>query len=214
MAVVQKAGYAPPRGSNEPDGRRRRSVKSREAILDALFRLIEAGDLRPSAQRVADEAGVGIRSVFRHFDDMDGLYAEMNVRLRERFLPMLGPVDPDLPLEERLKEIVACRCRCFEGMAPFKRASNLFRPSSEFLTAEHNQTVLDLRERMIGALPEVRDFGAARLAALELAISFEAWDRLRAEQGLGTRQTRSVMEFMAMSVLRGALAGKQKGAGG
>ena len=35
MAVVQKAGSAPSRGSDEPDGRRRRSVKSREAILDA-----------------------------------------------------------------------------------------------------------------------------------------------------------------------------------
>ena len=39
-----------------------------------MMNLIEGGDLMPSAARVAEEAGVGLRTVFRHFDDMDSLY--------------------------------------------------------------------------------------------------------------------------------------------
>ena len=33
-----------------------------------------AGALVPTAQQIADRAGVGIRSFFRHFADMDSLF--------------------------------------------------------------------------------------------------------------------------------------------
>ena len=61
-----------------PDGRRQRSQASRAKIVTAFMELIESGDPSPSAARVAKRAGVGLRSVFRHFDDMDSLYAEID----------------------------------------------------------------------------------------------------------------------------------------
>ena len=81
-----------PRGltvSSALDGRERRSARSREAIVQALFGLIGSGVLRPTAQQVAERAGVGIRSVFRHFADMESLFAEMNARLQAEALPIL-----------------------------------------------------------------------------------------------------------------------------
>src|SRR5690349_22289922 len=63
------------------DGRVRRGERSRDAIVGALFDLIGGGVLQPTAQQVADRAGVGIRSVFRHFTEMDSLYAAMDTRL-------------------------------------------------------------------------------------------------------------------------------------
>ena len=63
------------------DGRLRRSERSRELIADALYELLAEGDIEPSAQKVADRAGVGIRTVFRLFSDMDALYATVNARL-------------------------------------------------------------------------------------------------------------------------------------
>ena len=55
------------------DGRALRSERSRRPIVEALFALVGEGVLQPTAQQVADRAGVGIRTVFRHFEDMDAL---------------------------------------------------------------------------------------------------------------------------------------------
>ena len=58
---------------NVADGRRLRSERSRQAIIDAMLKLVEEGVLVPTAQQVSERAGVGIRSVFRHFSDMESL---------------------------------------------------------------------------------------------------------------------------------------------
>ena len=57
------------------DGRRARSERSKQAIIDAALALMEEGNLIPTAQQISDRAGVGIRSFFRHFEDMDTLFA-------------------------------------------------------------------------------------------------------------------------------------------
>ena len=54
------------------DGRRQRSARSRVRIVEAMFALIRAGDMNPSAAALAEEANVGIRTVFRHFDGAGG----------------------------------------------------------------------------------------------------------------------------------------------
>src|SRR5262249_1506333 len=71
------------------DGRQRRSERSRGAIVQALFELTRAGELEPTAQQVAARARVGIRSVFRHFADMDSLYAELGAQVRASVMPLL-----------------------------------------------------------------------------------------------------------------------------
>ena len=57
--------------ANKPDGRRMRSDRSRQLIIESMLELIRQGNLVPTAQQVADHASVGIRSVFRHFEDME-----------------------------------------------------------------------------------------------------------------------------------------------
>ena len=44
------------------DGRRARSERSKQAIIDATLALMEEGNLIPTAQQISDKAGVGIRS--------------------------------------------------------------------------------------------------------------------------------------------------------
>ena len=53
--------------------------------IDALQELVHEGVLVPTAQTVAERAGVGIRTVFRHFDDMETLFATMDLQLRTCF---------------------------------------------------------------------------------------------------------------------------------
>ncbi|HEY0938137.1 MAG TPA: hypothetical protein VGD91_30885, partial [Trebonia sp.] len=59
-----------PAGDNEPaDGRAARSHRSRRAIVEALRALHAEGDLRPTAPRVAERAGVSVRTVWQQFAD-------------------------------------------------------------------------------------------------------------------------------------------------
>src|SRR5665213_2368302 len=62
----------------ESDGRRRRSQDSRARIVAAMLDLIHGGEVAPGAEQVAERAQVGLRTVFRHFKDMDSLYREMS----------------------------------------------------------------------------------------------------------------------------------------
>lgn len=65
------------------DGRRLRSERSQQAIVDASHALISEGNLIPTAQQIADRAGVGIRSFFRHFADMETLFEAVDAATRE-----------------------------------------------------------------------------------------------------------------------------------
>src|SRR4051794_41945585 len=62
------------------DGRVARSARTKLAIVDALRSLHHDGDLRPTATRVADRAGVSLRTVWQHFDDLEALLVEAGRR--------------------------------------------------------------------------------------------------------------------------------------
>jgi AcrR family transcriptional regulator len=56
---------------------------TRERLLQAAFASVERGD-EPTMRGVADEAGVGERTVYRYFENHDALVAAMQPRLQER----------------------------------------------------------------------------------------------------------------------------------
>ena len=55
------------------DGRILRSKKSQNIILDSIINLINQGNYYPTADEVAKESGIAIRTVFRQFADMETL---------------------------------------------------------------------------------------------------------------------------------------------
>ena len=57
--------------------RRTRGQANKLSIVRALSDLIRGGIVAPTAEQVAARAGVGLRSVFRHFADMETLYREI-----------------------------------------------------------------------------------------------------------------------------------------
>ena len=64
------------------DGRAARALRTRNRVVDALLDLVDEGDLRPSAADVARRAGVSLRSVFQHFDDLETLFRVAGERHR------------------------------------------------------------------------------------------------------------------------------------
>src|SRR5262252_4637374 len=96
------------------DGRIARGARARAAIADALLSLIERGDLRPSAARIAERAGVSLRSVFQHYNDVESLFAAAAARQTERLAPLVGEVPDKGPLARRLDAFVRARVRLLD----------------------------------------------------------------------------------------------------
>lgn len=188
------------------DGRRRRTIDSRARIIRAMLDLTQAGNLSVSAELVAERANVGLRTVFRHFRDMDSLYREMSQEIRRRINH-----DADQPFAAadwrgRLLEMIARRSAVFEFIAPFKRAEAAHRHRSRFLEQDVERLNGLLRERLRETLPPVLAEDRALFEALDLLLSFEAWERLRRDQNLGPRQARDILENAIDRLVTGAEA--------
>jgi AcrR family transcriptional regulator len=192
------------------DGRVRRSEKSREAIVAALFALVGEGVLQPTAQQVAERAGVGIRSVFRHFDDMDTLYAAMDARLRADALPLLREAPAQGTLAERARALVRRRAQLFERIAPYKRSANVQRWRSDFLQARHARLVRELRADLLRALPELSDAPAEVTDVLDVVTSFEGWERLRTDQRLSRERAEAALVHAVIALVGGEPTGRKR----
>lgn len=190
---------APPR---ETDGRRLRAEASRERIVTALIALVQAGEPAPSAEAVAERAGVGLRTVFRLFNDMETLHREMQAVMIGRIAPIF-----DQPLEgswrERIDGLIERRRRIFEEILPLKSAGDAVRPRSPIVQAEHMRMTRMTREMLLFLLPEAVKADPVRIDALDLALSFESWRRLRQEQGLEPDQAAAVVRRLASALLDG-----------
>jgi AcrR family transcriptional regulator len=185
----------------ETDGRRRRSQDSRERIVAAMLELIHSGEISPGAEQVAVRAQVGLRTVFRHFNDMDSLYREMSKAIEAELRQIIDKPLDGADWRERLTNLIHRRALAFEKVGPYKRASDVHRHTSPVLQADHIRMVAILREILKAAVsPEIaRD--PIRFEALEVLMSFEAWNRMRRDQGLTAKRAAAVIEAAAFRLL-------------
>jgi AcrR family transcriptional regulator len=174
------------------DGRKRRSSESREKIVHAMLRLIKSGEMHPGAARVAEAAGVGLRSVFRHFEDMEALYGEMSDIVAQRIRPGLFAPLTERGWKAQLVELAERRMKVFDEVMPFKVAGSLRRFQSKFLMDDYRQHLKLERATLEAILPEKVLADRARLRAIEMVTSFQAWRRLRQDQNLSTAEARDV----------------------
>jgi AcrR family transcriptional regulator len=183
------------------DGRVRRGQDNRARIVAAMLELIRAGEVSPGAEAVAARADVGLRTVFRHFKDMDSLYSEMSQVI---FGELRGVADTPFVAEDwkgRVLELVARRAFGFEKIAPFRRASDAQRHGSKFLDNDHVRFAAVLREILQREVPSEVAEDPLVFEALDLLLSFETWSRLRREQGLTPRRAREVLEGLVKRVI-------------
>jgi TetR/AcrR family transcriptional regulator, regulator of autoinduction and epiphytic fitness len=189
------------------DGRRARGLRTRDAIVGALMDLVAEGDLSPTAQRIADRAGVSVRSVYQHFADVEGLFQETAERTRRSVVAMRVPIDPSWPLDRRVDAFAQERSTVLEAITPFSRAARLIEPTSTALQQSRLHLERQGREELeLVFAPELDRLAPQErltlLWCLDLLTTWSAWDHLR-NSGAGPKEARRVMRSALLAVLIG-----------
>ncbi len=170
-------------GSNR-DGRVVRSDRNRQAIIDALIELVGNGNLQPTAEQLAEQAGFSTRTVFRHFSDLEHLFAHMGERMRAELAPIVEKEVPKGDMARRVNDVVELRCRVYERLAPYIHAGDIQLWRSPTIRAQRESMRHDLNVELLRWLPEMEHATSDLVDAINMATSFGAWDSLRGLQGL------------------------------
>jgi len=181
------------RSDKEPDGRRRRGNSSRARIVNALMQLISEGNLTPGAARVAEIAGVSLRTVFRHFDEMESLYKEIAESIQVRVHPALFRPYRSETWKERLLELIDRRIDLYEAILPFKMSGDLRRYQSEYLANDYKQHLKLEKMSIETLLPKHIADDNVLLHALIAATGFQGWRILRKDQSLAGADARAAV---------------------
>jgi AcrR family transcriptional regulator len=185
------------------DGRRMRSSRSRQKIASAMLRLVQMGDMSPSAVRVAEIAGVSLRTVFRHFEEMDALYQEMSDTLEAQVRPILEAAYLRRDWRGRLEEMLERRAELYERILPFKTAAGLRRYASAYLQQDYERFLAMERESLEAILPARATASPDLLTMLVLVTGFEAWRSLRQDQGCSPAFTAAAVRKAVLQLIGG-----------
>lgn len=186
------------------DARNARTVRTRTRIADAMIAAALAGETSPSIPRIAQRAGVAARSVHYHFENVESLYAEAVRRYEPRVARLVVAIDKRLPLESRVRVLVAQHEAVYRAIAPLylavrDRPRALKSPSIN--EAMHRlRRVLDrhVSETLGDELRVVADRHGSRERIIA-AVSFETWRHLERVQRLSRSRLTS---HMTTNVLR------------
>lgn len=188
------------------DGRAARSHRTRRAIIDAMRALHAEGDLRPTALRIADRAGVSLRTVWQQFADREALLLEAVRRDHEILRSLVARIEPDQPLGDRVESFVSQRARVLEEMTPTWRAARIHQPFSDQLRRNRARKNAGGRAEIeLVFAPEL-----ARLAdqerrqlldALHAISIWSFWESLRTDLGLSPLQARELLSSTFTALL-------------
>jgi len=199
---------APEAEDEASDGRNARAARTHAALIDALFELLDEGDVQPTAERIAERAGVSPRSVYQHFSDRERLFEAAAERQLSRVGPLLTYLSDEGPLPERLDAFVGQRATLYEAVSSFRRAALLLEHAHEDVA------------RRLGLVRQVKRDEALRVFAPELALlpsrerrvagaalgaasSWSTWEALRRHQGLGVPAATAALRRLVEAALKG-----------
>jgi AcrR family transcriptional regulator len=196
--------------SASQDGRLTRAARTRASVVEALLTLNEEGHLRPTARDIASRAGVSLRSLYVHFDDLEALFVAASQRQGERLGEMLPPMVTEGSFEQRLDAFLDRREHIHELGAGVRRAALLQEPFSPVLKQALAKGRAVLHNEVKACLaPELAAAGAADpagrdrlLSALDIVTGSGAWESLRTHQNLSVDEAAARVRDMVLALIR------------
>jgi len=163
------------------DGRNLRSINSQKLIVDACIKLFKAGNLEPTAQQVADESGVGIRTVFRQFDEMENLFKSVDAVLSKDY-DFEVRYDPSSSFDARLQSAISHMNAGYEKhkLIMFMTVSKMWK--YEFLRKNYLMYQDLIKSKTEEILPEVLSFDTESRHLFHASLCFAMWTRLQGQK--------------------------------
>lgn len=184
------------------DGRMQRSNKSREKVVKAFLELINSGRFTPSAEEVAKKANVGLRTVFRRFNEMELLYRELVVETEKWFTPAIfEPLKSD-KWEEQLQEVFERKVSIYERMMPYILAMLVYQYQSAFMKEKLNLWTNLEKKVLEKVLPFSQTEFPQLFAAMEVTLSYNTWNHLRNDQKLSINEAQESMLQMKKMIIK------------
>lgn len=146
-------------------------------------------------------ANVSLRTVFRHFEEVDGLYLEMNRRVKAEVMPIVQAPFQSSNWRDRVLELVERRSEVFERVLPFRVCGSIRRFRSEFLMQGHQDFVAMERAILDSVLPEEVRKDVVLEAGFDAVLGFDTWRRLRQDRGLSVQDARATMRKLVDALL-------------
>jgi len=184
---LQDAPSKPPR----IDGRRLRSERTKQLIIEAFLSLLHDTAQMPTAVQIAERAGYSVRSIFERFPDLNALRVAATDYTLAQALALAPPRGADGNRETRLRSQVNTRAHtCERGIALWRV---LLQFADQDATGQLKQRLARGRETTVGRIelmyraelstvPE--DERRQLLIALEALTDMESWARMREQHGL------------------------------
>ena len=161
------------------DGRILRSQKSQSVILNALIKLINAGNYYPTAEEVAKESGIAIRTVFRQFDDMESLLMKVDELINHKLINDEKEIKLNSPLIARLELIIEERLHYYNKYENIMIATITQLPKYKILQKRYPEYQRLLRKRTEDIIPEILTLKSNNQELLDATLSFGFYQRLK-----------------------------------
>jgi AcrR family transcriptional regulator len=142
--------------------------------------LIQRGILEPTAQQVADEAGIGIRTVFRQIQDKENLFLKMDEKVRAALQETLKrAANPRGNLEERIERLIELEAELFENNLQFLRATLANKWKYNTLQKNYERNQRNIKSLLYSWIPELNNLSESKQVLLTSLNSAGYWVELR-----------------------------------
>ena len=186
------------------DGRNLRAEKNRKLVAEAFLKLLVDGESNPTAQMISERSGVSTSTLFRLYEDLEALHIAVLAARVEQLREYFVDVPIQLPLNERVRQLVKLRSSYYEKVANVRRYAVARRRVSKLV-----DKLLSKNEKWFYS--QVQRLFADEMSELEQAegvslgvdniTSWESWERLRTVQKLSVKRAKVVVEATLMRLL-------------
>jgi hypothetical protein len=165
------------------DGRRQRSARSRAAIIEASFELMQEG-------------------VFRHFEDMESLASASDEHIRSTYEALWAGGDRSGGLDERIQRAVERHSDAYEQVAHLILSTRSLLWRSEVMRGNYARNQKKLALDLDHWMPEITELPPAQRKAVYATASFDMWHRLRSVQGMDRESAVSITVTLIKTLLK------------
>jgi AcrR family transcriptional regulator len=182
------------------DGRRLRSERTKQLIIEAFLALVREDPKVPTAVLIAERAGCSVRSVFERFPDLNALHVAATDYALAQAAALAPARHVDGDRRTRVRSQVDTRARtCERGVALWRLLMNMQDESDELKARVRRAREVTMARLELMYKPELSTLPHEErrdlLVALEALTDIESWARMREQYGLPFEEASAVWTY-------------------